>query len=52
MKISMGKIWYTCILMGNEMYLFRIQQALQVFFTTNKNVSHITGEFGLWLHLP
>ena len=38
--------------MGNDIFLYRIQQALQVFLTTNRNVSPITGEFGPWLHLP
>ena len=37
--------------MGNNIFLYRIQQALQTFLSTNRSVSPNSGEFGPWLHL-
>lgn len=36
--------------LGNDIFLYRLQQALQVFLTTGSNVSPSDGESGPWLY--
>ena len=37
-------------MIGNDLFLYRIQQAIQVFVTTDSVVSPPTGESGPWLY--